>query len=60
MKTIGVEDARQNLGELAERARLAGEPTLITRYGRPAAVLVNHSWYERAETALAMSREGGT
>ncbi len=40
MRTISLEDARAALGELVDRARLAGEPTVITRYGKLAAVLV--------------------
>jgi prevent-host-death family protein len=42
------EQARAGLGEIVERARLAGEPTLITRYGRPAAVVVSPGWYADA------------
>lgn len=40
MRTITLEDARAKLGELVDRARLAGESTVITRYGKPAAMLV--------------------
>ena len=29
-----------------DRARLANEPTLITRYGKPAAVVVSADWYQ--------------
>jgi prevent-host-death family protein len=53
MQTVRLEEARAGLGDLVDRARLAGEPTLITRYGRPAAVVVGEDWYRRAEECLA-------
>ncbi len=52
MRTASVEEARAGLGDLVDRARLAGEPTLITRYGRPAAVVVSEGWYRLAEECL--------
>jgi prevent-host-death family protein len=53
MRTVSIEEARAGLGDLVDRARLAGEPTLITRYGRPAAVVVGAEWYQEAEETLA-------
>jgi prevent-host-death family protein len=47
-----VEEARIGLGDVIDRARLAGEPTLITRYGKPAAVVVSEEWYREAEELL--------
>jgi len=47
-----IEEARKQLGELVDRARLAGEPTLIMRYRKPAAVLVPVGWYDEAMQAL--------
>lgn len=44
MEEISIENARRNLGELVDRARLAGERTVITRQGRPAAVIVGYDW----------------
>jgi len=58
MRTVSVEGARSSFGDLIDRARLAGEPTLITRYGRPAAVVVSEEWYREAEEALTSA--GGT
>ena len=40
MDTVSIEQARKALGEIVDRARLAGQPTLITRQGKPAAVVV--------------------
>jgi prevent-host-death family protein len=45
MDVIGIEDARRQLGEIVDRARLAKEHTSITRQGKPAAVIVNSDWY---------------
>jgi prevent-host-death family protein len=56
MDQLSIEDARRQLGELVDRARLAGEPTLIMRYRKPAAVIVSADWYDRAAARLA---EGG-
>ena len=47
-----IEEARKQLGELVDRARLAGEPTLIVRYRTPAAVIVPVTWYEEALESL--------
>jgi prevent-host-death family protein len=58
MRTTSLEEARAGLGELVDRARLVGEPTLITRYGRPAAVVVSEDWYKLAEECLMAN--GGT
>jgi prevent-host-death family protein len=55
MESLSIEDARRQLGELVDRARLAGEPTLIMRYRKPVAVVVSADWYERAAAALAGS-----
>lgn len=43
-----MEEARVRLGDVIDRARLTGEPTLITRYGRPAAVVVSEDFYLNA------------
>jgi prevent-host-death family protein len=38
-----MEDARAKFGDLVDRARLAGETTVITRYGKPVAAIVPYS-----------------
>jgi len=53
MRAVSVEEARAGFGDLVDRARLVGEPTLITRYGRPAAVVVSQDWFHEAEECLA-------
>ena len=58
METVQIEEARKTLGELVDRARLAGEPTLIMRYRKPGAILVPLGWYEEAEAALSSAGDG--
>ena len=53
METAQIEEARRTLGELVDRARLAGEPTLIMRNRKPGAVLVPVGWYEEAEALMS-------
>jgi prevent-host-death family protein len=54
MDELGIELARNQLGEIVDRARFTGEATLLTRKGKPAAVVVNADWY-----SAAMERMGG-
>ena len=58
MKSVNIEDARKILGELVDRARIADEQVLITRYNKPAAVLVGADWYRRM-TGEPVRPEGG-
>jgi prevent-host-death family protein len=52
METVTLEEGRRTLGDLIDRARLAGEPTMITRYGKPGAVVVSADWYREAAGCL--------
>lgn len=52
--TQTLEHARSILGEIVEQARLAREPTTITRHGKPAAVVVNAGWHAAAETTFSL------
>jgi prevent-host-death family protein len=45
MEQVGIEKARTTLGEIVDRARIAGQPTMITRQGKPAAVVVSVAWF---------------
>lgn len=47
MESYGIEEARNQLGDLVERARLNGEHIGITRYGKPSVVLVPVEWHEK-------------
>lgn len=46
MDQRSIEEARRSLGEIVDRARLADQPTEITRQGKPAAVIVGVDWYD--------------
>ena len=53
---MGIEEARGKLGELAREVEERGEPVVLTKRGRPLAVLLNRDEYGRfklAETASA-------
>ena len=41
MDEISIEEARPKLGDIVDRARLAGQSTVITRHGKAAAVLMS-------------------
>lgn len=56
MEQVSIEEARRTLGEIVDRARLADQATLITRQGKPAAVVINVDWYEQA---MVPAEEGG-
>ena len=51
MNELGIEQARQQLGEVIDRARIARQPTLITRQGKPAAVVVPVEWWNELDRA---------
>ena len=53
MDEMSIEAARPKLGEIVDRARFTGEPTQITRTGKPVAVVVSVDWLERTYAALA-------
>jgi len=58
VEETGIEQARKGLGEIVDRARIAGEHTVITRAGKPAAVIVPVEWYEEVKTLIGKD-EGG-
>jgi prevent-host-death family protein len=58
MEAVSLEDARRTLGDLIDRARLAGEPTMVTRYGKPGAVVVSANWFQQAADCLEHAADG--
>ena len=60
MESVNIEEARRTLGDLVDRARLVGEPTLVMRYNKPAAVVVNADWYHQAAECLERQGRGDT
>lgn len=53
MEQASIEEARRTLGEIVDRARLAGHPTLITRQGKPAAMVIPESWYGQFKALIS-------
>lgn len=52
MKEAGIDAIRNKLGDYVNAALYRGEHTVITRAGKPAAVIVPVEWYEKAREAL--------
>jgi prevent-host-death family protein len=52
-KTVAADDARVALGELINRAGYGGERIIITRHGKPLAVLVGMADLDRLEKSAA-------
>ena len=52
MEELGIEEARRKLGDIINRARIAGERTVITRNGTPAVVVVPVEWYLKVRQAM--------
>ncbi len=51
MSEMPISDAREHLGEVVGRARYAGEETILTHYGAPAAVVISFEEYQRLKHA---------
>ncbi len=51
MGEIAVSQARENLAEVIESAQRSGEPIVLTRHGRPVAVVLDHAAFERLVAA---------
>lgn len=52
MTEVTLKDAR-NLAEVIEASRVHGEPTTITRYGRPYAVVIDIATWRRIQSEEA-------
>jgi prevent-host-death family protein len=52
MQEITTQEARDKFGEVIEQVRLADERYVITRYGKPAAVIVPVDWYMEIKRKL--------
>ena len=48
-QTIGAREARPELGALIDAAHYAGQHTIITKAGKPRAVLVPYEWYVKRQ-----------
>ena len=54
MKTLSVSEAKMKLSELVERVSTTDEEVMITRNGRPAAVLVSPDEFESWKETIAI------
>jgi prevent-host-death family protein len=59
MEKTGIEEARKALGEIVNRALFSDQPTLITRNGVPAAVVVSEAWYRAALDRMDLAKWPG-
>jgi prevent-host-death family protein len=46
MGEISVSQAREHLAEVIETTQRSGEPVVLTRHGRPVAVVLDHQAFE--------------
>jgi prevent-host-death family protein len=62
MGVLTVTQARENLAELIDTTHRSGEPVVLTRAGRPVAVMLDHAVFERLVEAAddASDRSPGT
>lgn len=51
MSEMPISEAREHISELVGRARYGHEPTILTHYGRPAAVVISFEEYQRLRQA---------
>jgi len=51
MGELTVSQARENLAELIDNTQRSGEPAVLTRHGRPVAVVLDHALFERLVAA---------
>lgn len=55
MKEVQLKDAKANLSAVVDEA-IAGEPTTITRHGKPKAVIVSHAEWLRLSNVPSFAR----
>jgi len=53
VESYGIEEARNQLGDLIDRVRVKGEHITLTRYGKAAAILVPVEWHPATATSAA-------
>ena len=57
-RTVGVEQARGQLGTLAEEVAQGGDPVLLTKRGRGIAVIVGRDEYARLKESATRGARG--
>lgn len=56
MSEMPISEARDHISELVGRARYGHEPTILTHYGSPAAVVISFEEYQRFRHAADRAR----
>ena len=51
MGELMMSKVRENLAELIDSTQRSGEPVVLTRHGRPVAVVLDHALFERLVAA---------
>jgi prevent-host-death family protein len=51
MSEMPISEARDHISELVGRARYGHQPTILTHYGAPAAVVISFEEYQRLKKA---------
>jgi prevent-host-death family protein len=59
MGVLTVTQARENLAEIVDSTHRSGEPMVLTRAGRPVAVMLDLAVFERLVEAADEAHEGG-
>ena len=59
MKTLSLSDAKANLSRLIEKVGNTDEEVIITKNGRPAAVLISPDEYESWRETFAVRAQSG-
>jgi prevent-host-death family protein len=57
VKTLSLTQAKSKLGGLVDRVHTLGEEILITRHGRPAAILVSPAKFESWRETAALRKD---
>jgi prevent-host-death family protein len=57
MSEMPISEAREHISELVGRARYGHEPTILTHYGSPAAVVISFEEYQRLKHAAEEAPE---
>jgi len=52
MGELTVSQAREHLAELIDSTQRSGEPVVLTRHGRPVAVVLDYALFERLVAAV--------
>ena len=59
MKTLPLSEVKMKLSALVDRVEATDEEVVITRNGRPAAILVSHDEYESWKETVAVKSQPG-